>query len=119
VAGDTISSSINCDRYAVETNATVINIHYGMAPESRSPQGILDGYAALKWTLFNAQNLLGIDRNKIGMLGDGSGAWIAAGVGMLMAERDEGKLIKFNLLQSPMVCNLSLTELKGSLTVQE
>lgn len=90
-----------------------------MAPEKRSPQAILDGYAALRWTLKNADKYLGIDRNKIGMLGDGSGAWIAAGVGMLMAEYSEGKLIKFNMLQSPMVCNLALIELKGSLTPKE
>jgi hypothetical protein len=32
------------------------------------------------------------------MLGDGGGAWIAAGVGMLMAEKTEAKLLKFNLL---------------------
>jgi acetyl esterase/lipase len=37
IAGDAISSGINADRYAVQANATVINIEHRMAPETRSP----------------------------------------------------------------------------------
>jgi len=53
------------------------------------------------------------------MLGDSGGAWIPAGVGMLMAEQNEGKLLKFNLLQIPQVCSLPLTALKEDLTMKE
>jgi len=97
ISGNVETGAIDCDRYAVEADATVINVGYRLAPEARSPSGIFDGYAALKWIIANA-NTLGIDKGKVGMLGDSSGAWIASGVGMLMAERNEGKLLKFNLL---------------------
>ena len=63
--------------------------------------------------------LYGIDKNKIGMLGNDGGAWIAAGVGMIMAEHNDGNLLKFNLLQVPMVCNLPLLAAPNTLSNQE
>jgi acetyl esterase len=82
------------NRYALEGDVDIISVQYRLAPEEKLPAGVFDGYAAVKWVLENAESM-GIHPKKIGMFGDSFGAMIAAGVGMIMAENNEGDIIKF------------------------
>jgi len=92
VFGTRFSEAVTCDRYAIESNAVVINVDYRLAPENPLPAGYLDGYAAVKWVIANADRL-GIDKNRIGTLGDSGGGLITSGVGFELAKRGEGDLI--------------------------
>lgn len=90
-----------CSRYALECDCTVINVEYRLNPEHKSPKGIMDGYAVLKWVLENAQ-ALGIDQNRICLTGESGGGYICTGVAMHAAKNGEGELIKLLVAQVPM-----------------
>ena len=74
--------------------ATIINVDYRLAPEFKAPCGINDGYAALKWVLRHAEEL-GIDGDRVGVMGESGGGYITGGVAMRLAEGGEGHLVRF------------------------
>ena len=94
ILGSADASKQICNRYAVEGNCTVVNVDYRLAPECKAPAGTCDAYAALKYVYDEARGM-GIDKTRIGMFGDGGGAYICAAVGHMLAQRDEGVLVKF------------------------
>jgi acetyl esterase len=94
VAGSADIYANMCCRYAVESDVTVVNVDYRLAPEHKSPAAIMDAYAALKYVVKNADKL-SIDKYRIGTFGESGGGWVTTGLGMLLAERDESYLVKF------------------------
>ena len=82
------------NRYAYEAGITIINANYRMKPEATGLDGIFDAYAIVKDVLANADRY-GIDAERVGVFGESGGAYITAGVGIIMAENNEGHLIKF------------------------
>ena len=82
------------NRYAYEAGITIVNANYRLAPEAPAPKGIYDAYAIVKDVLANADRY-GIDAKRVGVFGESGGAYITAGVGLMMAERNEGHLVKF------------------------
>ena len=89
-------------RYAVEGLCTVFNVDYRLAPEHKAPAGLYDMYAVLKHVHLNASTL-GVDKNKIGMFGESGGGYITAGAGLILAEKNESHMCKFQIQQIPMV----------------
>ena len=104
IAGTAPQFNFYCNRMAVDYDATVINVDYRRAPEHKSPCGIDDGYAAVKWAIAKA-NELGINPNKIATIGESGGGYIVAGISMRLAEANEGGLIRFSAHVSPMCTN--------------
>jgi acetyl esterase/lipase len=98
-----------CSRYAVETGCTLVNVEYRLNPEFKSPKGIMDGYATLKWVISNAE-ALGIDRTKICLSGESGGGYICTGVAMHAAKNDESHLIKLLVPISPMTSDEFLSK---------
>lgn len=90
------------NRYAVESDVTVINVNYRLAPEAPAPKGLYDGYAALKDVLRNHIKY-GIDPKRVGIFGENAGGYLCAGVGLLLAEKNEGGLVRFQFQQIPGV----------------
>lgn len=86
----------------MESDVTVISCNYGVAPEVPAPGGIQDAYACLKDIIAN-HTKYGIDPSRIGIFGESGGAYITAGVSIMLAERNEGKLVKFQFQQIPMI----------------
>ena len=80
---------------------------YRLAPESRTPCQIVDAYAAFMDVVTNPTKF-GIDANKVGFFGDSAGAYITAGVGMVLAEREQGHLARIQMQLSPGVSNCIL-----------
>jgi acetyl esterase len=66
---------------AKESGATVIAVHYGLAPERRYPAAVEDAYAATCWIAANAESL-GIDAGRIAVAGDSAGGGLAAVVAL-------------------------------------
>lgn len=90
-----------CSRIALECDCTVINVDYRLNPEHKSPKGILDGYAAFKWVLSNAEKL-GVDPSRICVSGESGGGYICTGLAMHAAKNDEGEKIKLMISHVPM-----------------
>jgi len=82
------------NRHAVESDVTVINVNYRLAPEHPAPKGLYDAYANLKDILINHAKY-GIDPKRVAIFGESGGGYICAGVGLLLAENNESGLVRF------------------------
>jgi acetyl esterase len=94
VAGRPEDEVDSCDRFAVETGCTVFNTHYRLAPENIAPAGMEDGFNGLVYLYENAAQF-GLNPEKLAYYGASGGAWIASGVGMLLAEAGLSHIAKF------------------------
>ena len=65
----------------------MLSIGYRLAPEHKAPAGVLDGFAAYRWTVDNAADL-GADPTRVAVGGDSAGGNLAAVAAQLA--RNEG-----------------------------
>eukprot|EP00928_Gymnodinium_smaydae_P038366 TRINITY_DN26484_c0_g2_i1.p1 TRINITY_DN26484_c0_g2~~TRINITY_DN26484_c0_g2_i1.p1 ORF type:complete len:367 (+),score=46.60 TRINITY_DN26484_c0_g2_i1:44-1102(+) len=107
VAGGPEASTVFVNRYVVEANITIINVKYRLAPEAKVPRQIADGYAVFMDVVTNPSKF-GVDAKRVGFFGDSAGAYITAGIGMVLAERDQGHLARIQMQLSAGVSNCIL-----------
>lgn len=86
---------------AFDLNCVIVSVDYRLAPEHPFPAGIEDCYAGLAWTFANASEL-GIDRNRVGVMGESAGGGLAAALTLLARDRGEYRLT-FQHLIYPML----------------
>ena len=67
--------------------AVVISVDYALAPEHRYPAAAEDCYAALEWTVSNADEL-GIDASNVALAGTSAGGNLAAVVSQMTRDRN-------------------------------
>jgi acetyl esterase len=73
-------------RYSVKFNCTVFGVDYGVAPETKAPNGALNTYAALKYIYQNASEFC-VDQDRIFLGGQSSGGNIVAATCIELAKR--------------------------------
>lgn len=93
-----------CPRFVVENNIIIFNIEYGLAPENKSPSGIIDGYICFKY-IYNNSEKFNIDKNSLGLTGESGGGYICTGVAMELAKKNESHLCKICIPVIPMTSN--------------
>lgn len=71
---------------ADELGAMVVAVNYRLAPEARFPQPLEDCYTALTW-LHEQAGPLGIDRQRILVMGESAGGGLAAALALLARDR--------------------------------
>ena len=86
---------------ALDMNCVIVSVDYRLAPETPFPGGIEDCYAALAW-LFKEAPRLGVDSNRIGVMGESAGGGLAAALALLARDRQEYALA-FQHLLYPML----------------
>jgi len=86
---------------AQSTQSLVVSVDYTLAPEAKFPISLEQNYAALAW-LHEQASRLGIDRERIAIMGDSAGGGHAAM--LAIAARDRAKFkIAFQCLIYPML----------------
>lgn len=64
-------------RYVSRTSVPFLAIEYRLAPEAKAPTQVTDAYSGLRWLHQHASEL-GVDANRIGIMGDSAGGGITA-----------------------------------------
>jgi acetyl esterase len=98
VVGSIASHDGLCRALAEKTDAIVVSVAYGLAPEQRFPAGVDDGVAATRWVIANAASFGG-DPRAVAVGGDSAGGNIAAVVAQ--ETRDDAVSPVFQLLVYP------------------
>jgi acetyl esterase len=89
-----------CERYAIESGATLLLVDYRLGPKHVFPAPFEDCYAALEWVHANAEER-GYDVTRIATMGDSAGGCFAAGVAQKAV--DEGKPVAAQAMIYPVL----------------
>ena len=92
---------------AATLGCVIVTVDYRLAPETVFPGAVEDCYAALSW-VFAAAADLGIDPERIGVMGESAGGGLAAGLALLARDRGERQLA-FQHLIYPMIDDRTCT----------
>jgi triacylglycerol lipase len=79
----------------------IVSVDYRLAPETPFPGAIEDCYAGLSWTFREAETL-GLDTDRIGVMGESAGGGLAAALALMARDRGEHRLA-FQHLIYPML----------------
>ena len=88
-------------RYVSATGVPMLSVEYRRAPEHPFPTPLEDGYTALRWLNEHAAEL-GVDPDRIGVMGDSAGGGMAAAITILARERGGPKIAR-QILLMPML----------------
>lgn len=86
---------------AADLNVCIVSVNYRLAPETRFPGAVEDCYAVLSWIMSTAHHL-GVDRTRVGVMGESAGGGLAASLALLARDRGEHRLA-FQHLIYPMI----------------
>ncbi|HEX6343594.1 alpha/beta hydrolase [Umezawaea sp.] len=94
-------------RYVSASGVPMLSVEYRRAPEHPFPTPLEDAYAALRWLHERAPEW-GLDRDRIGVMGDSAGGGIAAALSILARDRG-GPGIARQILVMPMLDDRTTT----------
>jgi acetyl esterase/lipase len=88
-------------RYVASTGVSMLSLEYRLAPEHPHPTPVEDAYAGLVWLAGHADEL-GVDLNRLAVMGDSAGGGLAAAVAIVARDRG-GPTLKHQILIYPML----------------
>lgn len=87
--------------FAEELGLALVSVEYRLAPEHPHPAPVEDCYAGLQW-MFGHADELGVDTDRIVIVGGSAGGGLAAGTTLLARDRG-GPRVAGQMLHSPML----------------
>ena len=101
IVGTVAEDIASLQRLSAAQGCVVVSVDYRLAPETRFPGSLEDNYAALRWLYANAKEL-GVDRNRIALLGESAGGGHVAA--LAIAARDRGEVpVAMQVMIYPML----------------
>ncbi|NKE59762.1 alpha/beta hydrolase [Lentzea sp. PSKA42] len=88
-------------RYVSASGVPMLSVEYRRAPEHPFPTPLEDAYAALHWLHEHASEL-GVDSDRVGVMGDSAGGGMAAALTILARDRGGPKIAR-QILLMPML----------------
>ncbi|WP_336951310.1 alpha/beta hydrolase [Sphingobium aromaticivastans] len=107
VLGVVEGNHAGCVRTADELGCIVASVDYRLAPETRAPGQIEDGYAVLA-VLHQQAEAWGIDTDRIAVGGESAGGGLAAALALMVRDRGEYRFC-FQQLIYPMIDDRTCT----------
>lgn len=101
VMGSHLGDDGRFDRWVPALRCVGVSVGYRLAPETPFPGPLEDCYAALRWIHDNAGEL-GVDRDRIGIIGGSAGGGLAAALALLARDRGEVP-VALQVLNYPML----------------
>lgn len=89
-------------KFVSVTGVQFFSVDYRLAPEHQDPVLIEDCYAGLKWLHDHAADF-GVDRARIGIMGESAGGGLAAGLTLLARDRKLQPAVAKQILIYPML----------------
>jgi triacylglycerol lipase len=86
VVGDAAGMEQMHRRAVQELNCVIVSVDYRLAPETVYPGAVEDCYAGLAYVMTEAE-ALGIDRSRVGVMGESAGGGLAAALALLARDR--------------------------------
>ena len=107
VSGDAPAMAPAHRALAFALGCVIVSVNYRLAPETAAPGSVEDCYAGLCW-LMDEADALGIDRERVGVMGESAGGGLAAALALLTRDRGEHRLA-FQHLIYPMLDDRTVT----------
>ncbi len=107
ITGDALSMAPSHRAMAFALGCVIVSVDYRLAPETVAPGSVEDCYAGLSWLISEA-DALGVDRGRIGVMGESAGGGLAAALALLARDRGEHRLA-FQHLIYPMIDDRTCT----------
>lgn len=101
VSGNAASMEAVHRPLAADLDCCIVSVDYRLAPETRFPGAVEDCYAVLRWIHASASDL-GVDKTRIGVMGESAGGGLAAALTLLVRDRGEFRFA-FQHLIYPML----------------
>lgn len=92
ILGSANMYSDNLTKIANDNNVILVSVEYRLATEAPFPADVEDAYHGLAYIFDNADKL-GIDKNKIILMGDSAGGGLATRLGLLTRDRKKYNLV--------------------------
>ena len=92
ITGNRFASVQHLLPWVIEHDAVMVTVEYRLAPEFPDPYPVEDCYAGLVWTAEHAAEL-GIDSERLMIVGASAGGGLAAGTALLARDRKDPSLI--------------------------
>ena len=99
IIGSVEAEHIGAVLVAADAGAVVVSVDYRLAPEHPYPAALHDCYAALSW-LHAEAGALGVDRDRVAVMGASAGGGLSAAVALLARDLG-GPALCFQMLQIP------------------
>ncbi len=91
IAGNPEMSAAANAKLAQDLGAVIVAVAYRLAPETPFPGALHDAYSALTWIFKNVGDL-GVDLDRIAIMGESAGGGLAASLALMARDRSEYKL---------------------------
>ena len=101
VAGAALDGIHDLQELAAALDCVIVTVDYRLAPETPFPGSLEDNYAALRWLHANAREL-GVDRQRLAVMGESAGGGHAAMLAIAARDRREVPVM-FQSLIYPML----------------
>jgi len=98
-----------CSFHAEAAGVVFFSVDYRLAPEAKAPKGVTDFYCAIKYIVENAESF-GIDPDRIAMAGESGGGYICFGAMVMLAQKNEGHLVKMAMPIIPMCSDICFSD---------